>query len=72
MPRWLMSKMKRVKKFIGLTLLSAALLYQLLNYAVSAPIEVKVHFDSFPPYFILKDSKRSGIGVDLIEIMNDF
>ena len=64
--------MMHLKKLLALTLISVGVAYQLLTSAVSAPIEVKVHFDSFPPYLILEGSNRSGIGVDLVSIMNNF
>ncbi|MEH6345323.1 MAG: ABC transporter substrate-binding protein [Bermanella sp.] len=61
-----------LKKVLGFTLIFIGLSNFVLLPASGAPLEVKVHFDSFPPYLILNGDKRSGIGVDLVEIMNDF
>lgn len=61
-----------LKKVLALIVVCVGLAYQSFIYAASSPIEVKVYFDTFPPYLILKGSKRSGIGVDLVNIMNDF
>jgi len=64
--------MMSLKKVLALILICVGLAYQSFIYAASSPIEVKVHFDSFPPYLILKGAERSGIGVDLLAIMNGF
>jgi len=64
--------MTNLKKVLGFALIFIGLSSFVSLPASSAPLEVKVHFDSFPPYLILKGAKRSGIGVDLVEIMNDF
>ncbi len=72
MPRLVRFKMMNVKKGLGLSLILIMLLSGMFSSASSAPIEVKVHFDSFPPYLILEGEKRSGIAVEMIEIMNNF
>lgn len=64
--------MMHLKKILALTLIYLGLLCLPSLTVASAAIEVKVYFDSFPPYLILEGSKRSGIGVDLVAIMNKF
>ncbi len=62
----------KVKKLLGPFMMMLWLLLAQLSSAVTAPIEIKVHFDSFPPYSILEGTKRSGIAVEMINIMNEF